>query len=95
MHDGVGGTFHKTGPQPFQYLCRDRQLIEGFQTAPCPVLPLDASVPHLFLFLHTVAALSGAALCSLLVSLMNSESGFDLAFQYHGLILSPEELESS
>ena len=72
-----------------QYLCRDSQLIEGFQAAPSPMLPLDISGPDLFLFLHTDKDLSSAALYSFLFFLVN------LTFQYQGLIVFLGKPESS
>lgn len=62
-----------------------------------PDLPVASTdVPDLFLlFLHTNIALHSTALCSLLVFLMEQQSGFDLTLQYQGLILSLGRLESS
>ena len=65
--------FHKTGPSP---LCLHRQGYRiGFQKAPCLVLPLVASDLDLcLLFFHTVTALPGIVLYSLLVFILDQES---------------------
>lgn len=65
--------FHKTGPSPL-YLHREGYPI-GFQKAPCLVLPLVASDLDLcLLFVHTVTALPGVVLYSLLVFILDQES---------------------
>lgn len=73
VHDRVGCTFHKTGPSPL-YLHREG-VSHRFQKAPCLVLPLVALRPwSILLFCHTVTALPGVVLYSLLVFILDQES---------------------